>query len=231
MPIFLSGHCVLQVAVNASQRYYYAYSVEYLNHLDLWHYYSSVSLTKQKLMAEIRAIRWTDRLIQSDASNLAINDVWLLPQYSWNDGMRNIIDLMASILRQLPFWVWDFVRLLAAREFILLIARNYCVDLYSWLFVSLREFRKCLHKFLVRETIECVHAFTVIAHTTMADLLTLDPLSSCDTDSSFWVCNNSTMGHVCNNQALFTDEFVPLIFEVGSATGISAPNLMGTVTL
>ena len=135
----------MQVAVNASQRYYYAYSVEYLNHLDLWHYYSSVSLTKQKLMAEIRAIRWTDRLIQSDASNLAINDVWLLPQYSWNDGMRNIIDLMASILRQLPFWVWDFVRLLAAREFTLLIARNYCVDLCSWLFIRLRELRKCLH--------------------------------------------------------------------------------------
>jgi hypothetical protein len=65
----------------------------------------------------------------------------------------------------------------------------------------------------------------------MVDLLTLDPLSSFNTDSSFWVCNNSATGHICNNQALFTDELVPSIFEVGSATGISTPNLMGTVTL
>jgi hypothetical protein len=76
-----------------------------------------------------------------------------------------------------------------------------------------------------------VHAFTVIAHTMMADLSTLGPLSSFDTDSSFWVCNNSATGQICNNKTLFTDELVPLIFEVGSATGISTPTLMGTVTL
>jgi hypothetical protein len=65
----------------------------------------------------------------------------------------------------------------------------------------------------------------------MADLLTLDPLSSFNMDLSFWVCDNSATGHICNNKILFTDELVPSIFEVGSATGISTPTLMGTVTL
>jgi hypothetical protein len=65
----------------------------------------------------------------------------------------------------------------------------------------------------------------------MADLSTLDPLLSFNTDSSFWVCNNSATGHICNKKMLFTDKLVPLIFEVGSATGISTPTLMGTVTL
>jgi hypothetical protein len=65
----------------------------------------------------------------------------------------------------------------------------------------------------------------------MADLLTLDPFLLFDTDSSFWVCDNSAMGHICNNKELFTDELVPSIYEVGSATGISTPTLMGTVTL
>jgi hypothetical protein len=63
--------------------------------ITLW---ACVLLTKQKLVAEIRAIRRTDRLIQSDASHVPTNDVWPLPQYSWNDGVRNIIDSMASIL-------------------------------------------------------------------------------------------------------------------------------------
>ncbi len=76
-----------------------------------------------------------------------------------------------------------------------------------------------------------MHAFTVIVHTMMADLLTLDPLSSFNMDLSFWVCDNSATGHICNNKILFTDELVPSIFEVGSATGISTPTLMGTVTL
>ncbi len=76
-----------------------------------------------------------------------------------------------------------------------------------------------------------MHAFTVIAHTMMTDLSTIDPLLLFDTDSSFWVCNNSATGHICNNKELFSDELVPLIFEVGSATGILKPMLMGTVTL
>jgi hypothetical protein len=154
-------------------------------------------------------------MIQSDDSHLPTNDVPTIPQSLWNDGMRNNINLMASVLRRLPLWIWDFVRILAAREFTFF----------------LRELRKCLHKFFFRERIKCVHAFTVITHTMMADLLTLNPLLSFNTDSSFWVWDNSAMGHICNNKTLFTDELVPLIFEVSSATRISTPTLMGTVTL
>ena len=109
--------------------------------------------------------------------------------------------------------------------------RKYLIYLWSEIFLFLREFRKWLHNFFVRRTTECVHAFTVLAHTTMADVLTFDPLSSFDTDSSFWVCDNSATGHICNNKELFTDELVPSIYEIGSATGISMPTLMGTVTL
>ncbi len=69
------------------------------------------------------------------------------------------------------------MRFLAAGELTLGIARKCYVILWSRILPFLREFRKWLHNFFVRETIGCVHAFTVLAHTTMADLSTLDPLS------------------------------------------------------
>jgi hypothetical protein len=50
-----------------------------------------------------------------------------------------------------------------------------------------------LHIFLIERTITSVHAFTVLAHSTMASLMDFDPLSSFDTDSSFWVCEYSAM--------------------------------------
>ena len=95
----------------------------------------------------------------------------------------------------------------------------------------LREFGKRLHKFFSRETLDYVHAFTNLTQTTIADRLTHDPLSSFDTDSSFWVRDNSATGHICNTKTLFTNELVPSIFEVGSATGILTPTLMGNITL
>ncbi len=52
-----------------------------------------------------------------------------------------------------------------------------------------------------------------------------------DTDSSFWLCDNSATGHVCNDKSLFSVELVPSIYIVGAATGISEPTLMGTVIL
>jgi hypothetical protein len=155
------------------------------------------SLTKQKFMAEIRAIRWTDRLIWSNASPLPTNDVLHL---SWNDGMRSCIESMASILRRSLLWGGDFVIFLAAGELTLGVARKYYVILWSRILLFLREFRKWLHNVFVQEMIGCVHAFTVLARTTMADLSTLDPLSSFDTDSFFWVCDNSATGHICNNK-------------------------------
>jgi hypothetical protein len=56
-------------------------------------------------------------------------------------------------------------------------------------------------------------------------------LSFFNTDSSFWVCDNSATGHICKDKSLFTGDLVPSIFEVGSATGILTPTLMGTVAL
>jgi hypothetical protein len=68
-------------------------------------------------------------------------------------------------------------------------------------------------------------------HIQLWDLMYFDPLSSFDMDSSIWVCDNSVTGHICYNKALFANELVSSIFQVGSATGISVPNLMGTVIL
>ena len=74
---------------------------------------SRVSLTKQKLVAEIGAVQWTDRLIQSEDFHLPTNDVMSIPHLSWNDGMHNNIKSMASILRQSLKWGFHFVRSLA----------------------------------------------------------------------------------------------------------------------
>jgi hypothetical protein len=135
-----------------------------------------VSLTKQKLVAEIHAVRWTDRLIWSEDSHLPI------PHLSWHDGMRNNIKSMASILLQSLNLGFHFVRSLAAGELTFGVARKYFIYLWSKIFMFLRKFRKWLHNFFVRRTTGCVHAFTVLAHTTMADISTLDPFLSFDTD-------------------------------------------------
>jgi hypothetical protein len=50
-------------------------------------------------------------------------------------------------------------------------------------------------------------------------------------DSSFWVCDNSATGHICNDRSLFTGDLVLSIYIVGAATGTSEPTLMGTVHL
>jgi hypothetical protein len=72
---------------------------------------------------------------------------------------------------------------------------------------------------------------TIAVHSTLAASTHLSDLSFFDTDSSFWVCDNSATGHICKDKSLFTGDLVPSIFEVGSATGISTPTLMGTVVL
>ena len=61
-------------------------------------------------MAEIRAIRWTDRLIRSEDSHLPTNDVLPIPHLSWNDGIRNNIESMVSILRKSMNLGFHFVR-------------------------------------------------------------------------------------------------------------------------
>jgi hypothetical protein len=52
-----------------------------------------------------------------------------------------------------------------------------------------------------------------------------------DKDLSFWVCDNSARGHIFKDKSLFTRDLVPSFIKDRSATGISTPTLMGTVTL
>jgi hypothetical protein len=137
--------------------------------------------------------------------------------------MHNIIKSIASILQQLPSWAWDFVTIMATIEISIPNAIRSCAKLcqqISCIRVKfLREIGKVLHTFFIERTFTSVHAFTVFAHLTIADLTDFDPLSSFDTDSSSWVCDNLATGHICNNKALFADELVPSIFQVGSQLG------------
>jgi hypothetical protein len=66
----------------------------------------------------------------------------------------------------------------------------------------------------------------MFVYSTLTELSDFDTLTSFDTDSSFWVCNNSVTGHICNDKSLFTEELVPSIFDVGSAAGTLHPNLI-----
>ena len=72
--------------------------------------------------------------------------------------------------------------------------------------------------------------FTTIPSATM-NRIHLNVTSFFDTDSSFWVCDNSATGHICNDKSLFSGELVPSIYIVGTATETSEPTLMGTVVL
>jgi hypothetical protein len=72
--------------------------------------------------------------------------------------------------------------------------------------------------------------FTTIPSATM-NRIYANATSFFDTDSLFWVCNNSATGHICSDKSLFSGELVPSIYIVGTATGTSEPTLMGTVVL
>jgi hypothetical protein len=56
-------------------------------------------------------------------------------------------------------------------------------------------------------------------------------MTSFDTDSSFWVCDNFATRLICNDKTLFIGDLVPSIYIVGAAMGTLEPTLMGTVQL
>ena len=56
-------------------------------------------------------------------------------------------------------------------------------------------------------------------------------MATFDTDSSFWICDNSATGHICKDITLFHGELTPSRFDVGSATGRTSPDLMGHIQL
>ncbi len=95
----------------------------------------------------------------------------------------------------------------------------------------LRESLKYFGKINRRKTVDTLMGFTTFAYSTLAASVNENTMTSFDTDSSFWVCDNSATGHICNNQSLFTGNLVPSIYIVGAATGTSEPALMGTVEL
>jgi hypothetical protein len=73
--------------------------------------------------------------------------------------------------------------------------------------------------------------FTTIPSSTMSRIYANATSAFFDTDSSFWVCNNPTPGHICNDKSIFSGELIPSIYIVGAATGTSEPMLIGTVDL
>ena len=72
---------------------------------------------------------------------------------------------------------------------------------------------------------------TSVFTTSDEENMSTDSRVAFDTDSTFWVCDNSATGHVCNDKALFHGPLVPSRYQIGSATGTTSPDLMGTVIL
>jgi hypothetical protein len=83
----------------------------------------------------------------------------------------------------------------------------------------LREITTSPHNFSIGRTIPTLVKSTAVAYSTSTDLDDFNQLTSFDTDSSFWVCDNLATGHIYNNKALFMRELIPSIFDIGSATG------------
>jgi hypothetical protein len=95
----------------------------------------------------------------------------------------------------------------------------------------LRESLKYFWKLNQRKTVDTLMGFTTFPYSTLAASVNENTMTLFDTDSSFWVCDNSATGHICNNRSLFTGNLVPLINIDGAATGTLEPTLMGTVEL
>jgi hypothetical protein len=95
----------------------------------------------------------------------------------------------------------------------------------------LRELFSQMHQVLPSSTTRAqLVGFTTIPSSAMTQIYA-NAMSFFNADSSFWVCDNSATGHVCNDKSLFSGELVPSIYIVGAATGISEPALMGIVIL
>jgi hypothetical protein len=94
----------------------------------------------------------------------------------------------------------------------------------------LREFLKHLQIILLHDTIHTLNGFTTFACSTLASVHE-NTMTSFDTDSSFWVCDTSATGHICNNRTLFFGNLVPSMYIVRAAMGTSEPTLMGMVQL
>jgi hypothetical protein len=99
------------------------------------------------------------------------------------------------------------------------------------LYLILRE-RHCWISHTLTFSANCTQLveFTTIPSSTMTWIYA-KATSFFNTDSSFWVCNNSATGHTCNDKSLVSGELIPSNYIVGTATGTSEPTLTGTVVL
>ena len=88
-------------------------------------------------------------------------------------------------------------------------------------------------KILVGESVGPTVAQTLVTALTTADEDQFGDtrMLAFDTDSSFWVCNNSATGNICNDIKHLHGKLVPSIYIVGTTTGTSSPDLMGPVIL
>ncbi len=162
---------------------------------------------------------------------------------SRNIRLRDAIQSMASQLHALPTRIptrmptlSDFVSVnTSIAKFVHLNARLSCGKIYkrvSWIWSwILRVIGNATHIFSVCRNESTLQGIPILVYSTLTDSSLLNPLISFDTDSLFWICDNSATGHVCNDRTFFSRELVPSIYDVGSATGTSTPTLMGLVVL
>ncbi len=203
----------------------------------------SIYSVREFLVAEIRATVWhIGRQIalattDNHMNALDAND----HQYPWHYGFQCVIELMNSMLRRSPTTIlslsrtvmcWLHFFCIAARILItnpILSCKIIIQRIYSFGKQLLRESVHLLREFLkhfwiisVQDTMHTLNGFTTFAYYTM---------TSFNTDSFFWVCDNLAIEHICNNKTLFIGDLSSSIYMVRAATGTLEPTLIGTVQL
>jgi hypothetical protein len=201
------------------------------------------------LVAEIKAtLRHTNRPIEFRTAN---NHTCKMDttKYLWHNGFQSLIKSIALALHlspttiptAIPRLTWPImfqVQVFCLTTRILfgnaVFSRKFMIQRLSLIMREsiqlLMEFFKHFQKILACNTMHTLNGFTTFAYSTLASVHE-NTMTSFDTDSSFWVCDNSATGHICNNRTLFIGNLVPLIYIVGAATGTLEQTLMGTVQL
>jgi hypothetical protein len=90
------------------------------------------------------------------------------------------------------------------------ILRETLLGIFSFIRKFLSLFLKEPHNISFGTTFTQLHGFTTLAYSTLTQAHA-NTMSSFDTDLSFWVCNNSATGHICNDKAFFHGKLVPSI--------------------
>jgi hypothetical protein len=200
------------------------------------------------LVAEIKAaVRHTNKPIDSGITK---NHTIKVDGNLWHDGFRSFISSVVLVLFQLPSMmpaaiprsslaimprahifsngatIWLFNTVFSCKSMIRRIS-----GIMNELIYFLRESLKYFRKINRRGSMHTLMGFTIFAFSTLTASMHENTMLSFDTDSSFWVCDNSATGHICNDKNLFTGNLVPSIYIVGAATGTSEPTLIGTVEL